>query len=109
MAGLSGWNFYIKETGMLVGKLDKKTNFKRGQSLRGSYSIRDHNYNPTQFDCISIFLFIYIYQEPCWHLRYDMQYERYFFQYAQPGAYDRLGPARPCRCCATPSDSFIMG
>ena len=61
MAGLSGWNFYIKETGMLVGKLDKKTNFKRGQSLRGSYSIRDHNYNPTQFDCISIFLFIYIY------------------------------------------------
>ena len=56
-----------------------------------------------------LYIYIYIYQEPCWHLRYDMQYERYFFQYAQPGAYDRLGPARPCRCCATPSDSFIMG
>ena len=36
-----------------------------------------------------------------------MQYKRYFFQYAQPGAYDRLGPARPCRCGVTASDSLI--
>ena len=58
-----------------------------------------------------VFLFyLYRYQEPAWHLRYDMQYKRYkryLFQYAQPGAYDRLGPARSCRCGATPSDSFI--
>ena len=37
-----------------------------------------------------VFLFyLYRYQEPAWHLRYDMQYKRYkryLFQYAQPGA-----------------------
>ena len=38
-----------------------------------------------------------------------MQYKRYFFQYAQPGAYDRLGPARPCRCGVTASDSLVPG
>ena len=55
-----------------------------------------------------VFLFyLYWYEEPARHLRYDMQYKRYFFQYAQPGAYDRLGPARPCRCGVTASDSFI--
>ena len=73
---------------MLVGKLDKKI-----------------NYNLTQYDCISIFVLLILISGA--RLAPEMQYKRYFFQYAQPGAYDRLGPARPCRCGVTASDSLI--
>lgn len=95
---------------MLIGKLDKKANFKSGQSLRGSYPSRDHNYNPTQYDYISIFFYLHRYQEPPWHLRHDMQYERFSFdthnQELMIGSV-LLGPGAVAQSQAIPLDGLI--